>query len=83
MLTLAELRRVNLAINHDTRYRTDISLYGQLDHCANETGGFRAFEERLNYSDEAIRRTWPSHFKSWSEHGHSRVIRRGSPAQHR
>ncbi|PTQ13719.1 chitinase [Sphingomonas oleivorans] len=34
---------------------------------ANETGGFRIFEERLDYSAEAIRRTWPSRFTSLAE----------------
>jgi putative chitinase len=29
---------------------------------ANETGGFRVFEENLNYSAEALVRTWPSRF---------------------
>lgn len=28
----------------------------------NETGGFRRFVENLNYSAEALRRTWPSRF---------------------
>lgn len=30
--------------------------------CANETGGFRRFEENLNYSAEGLCNTWPSHF---------------------
>ncbi|PTQ12967.1 hypothetical protein CLG96_02150 [Sphingomonas oleivorans] len=38
MLTLAGLRRVNVRINHDVRYRTDLSLYRQLDHWEPATG---------------------------------------------
>lgn len=33
-----------------------------LAQTANETGGYSAFEENLNYSAEALMRTWPARF---------------------
>jgi putative chitinase len=30
--------------------------------CCNETGGFRVFEENLNYRAETMLRLWPTHF---------------------
>lgn len=30
--------------------------------CCNETGGFRRFEENLNYRASALRAQWPTHF---------------------
>lgn len=35
--------------------------------CAHETGGFRVFEENLNYSAEALLRVFPRHFRDLSE----------------
>lgn len=37
-----------------------------LAQCAHESAGFTVFEERLNYSVEALMRTWPSRFRSWA-----------------
>lgn len=37
-----------------------------LAQTANETGGYRVFNENLNYSAEALVRTWPSRFTSAS-----------------
>lgn len=44
-------------------------LVGQCDH---ETGGFRTFEENLNYSAEALIRTWPRHFNSENAQDYAR-----------
>lgn len=35
-----------------------------LAQCANETGGFRVWEENLNYSAAGILRTWPTRVKT-------------------
>jgi putative chitinase len=37
-----------------------------LAQTANETGGYRVFVENLNYSAEALRRTWPTRFDAAS-----------------
>lgn len=37
-----------------------------LAQTANETGGYRVFSENLNYSAEALRRTWPTRFDATS-----------------
>ena len=37
-----------------------------LAQCAHESAGFTRFEENLNYSAEALQRTWPSRFPSFA-----------------
>ncbi|KQX18431.1 MULTISPECIES: glycoside hydrolase family 19 protein [unclassified Sphingomonas] len=39
---------------------------------ANETGGYQRFEENLNYSAEALVRTWPSRFTAASAPAYAR-----------
>jgi len=42
--------------------RTVTRLADVIAQTANETGGYRVFVENLNYSSEALVRTWPSRF---------------------
>jgi putative chitinase len=43
---------------------TDAQLANFVGQCHHETGGFRFLEENLNYSAEALIKTWPRRFNS-------------------
>lgn len=55
----------NACVVHFPAYGVDKSVARMADmlaQTANETGGYRVFVENLNYSAEALVRTWPSRF---------------------
>lgn len=55
----------NACVVHFPAYGVDASparLADFIAQTANETGGYRVFHENLNYSAEALVRTWPSRF---------------------
>lgn len=59
----------NACVVHFPAYGVDKSVARMADmlaQTANETGGYRVFVENLNYSAEALVRTWPSRFTTAS-----------------
>lgn len=55
----------NACVVHFPAYGVDKSVVRMADmlaQTANETGGYRVFVENLNYSAEALVKTWPSRF---------------------
>lgn len=59
----------NACVVHFPAYGVDKSVARMADvlaQTANETGGYRVFSENLNYSAEALVRTWPSRFTAAS-----------------
>jgi len=59
----------NACVVHFPAYGVDKSVARMADmlaQTANETGGYKIFNENLNYSAEALVRTWPSRFTAAS-----------------
>lgn len=59
----------NACVVHFPAYGVDQSVARMADmlaQTANETGGYRVFSENLNYSADALIRTWPNRFTAAS-----------------
>jgi len=55
------------AIQH-AELNTPERLAAFIAQCGHESGGFKYFEENLNYKAESLIRTWPSHFNEENAH---------------